>query len=90
MTMINATEVLAQHQLIILRRLRGGPLTEFELAQEIAGHSGYSVEQCADNMAEWLEQLRADGLIWSGALGNSEGQRLLAAALTRQGRELVG
>lgn len=87
--MVNTLDTLAQQQLVILRRLRAGPLTEFELAREIAEHSGYSVEQCADNMADWLEQLRLEGLVWSGALTNAAGQRLLAAALTRQGRELV-
>ncbi len=90
MTVVNALETLAQHQLVILRRLRAGPLTEFELAREIAEHSAYSLEQCADNMKDWLEQLRADGSIWFGALTNASGQQILAAALTRQGRELVG
>jgi len=87
---VNTLETLAQHQLVILRRLRASPLTEFELAREIAEHSAYSVERCADNMADWLEQLRLEGHIWSGSLTNAAGQHLLAAALTRQGRELVG
>lgn len=90
MMMVNALETLAQHQLVILRRLRASPLTEFELAREIAEHSAYSLEQCADNMKDWLEQLRAEGSIWFGALTNASGQQILAAALTRQGRELVG
>jgi hypothetical protein len=40
---VNTLDTLAQHQLVILRRLRAGPLTEFELAREIAEHSAYSV-----------------------------------------------
>ena len=87
--MIDTMEGLRQHQLVILRRLRGGPLTEFELAGEIAEHSGYTLEQCTDNMAEWLEELRSEGLIWSGALTNDAGQQMLAAALTRRGTKLV-
>jgi hypothetical protein len=81
---------LRQYQLVILRRLRQGPLTEFELAREVAGSSGFSVEQSSDNMADWLEDLRLQGLIWSGSLSNADGQFLLAAALTKRGRELVG
>ena len=87
--MIDAVNALQQHQLVILRRLRSGPLTEFELAGEIAGHSGYSIEQCADRMAEWLDELRAEGLIWAGALTNDTGQELMAAALSKRGRDLV-
>jgi len=82
-------EALRQHQLVILRRLRGGPLTEFELVREVAQHSGHSFEQAAELMADWLEELRVEGYIWSGALTNSSEQRLMAAALTKKGRELV-
>ena len=88
--MIDTLDALQQHQLVILRRLRKGPLTEFELASEIAEHSGYSVEQASDNMNEWLEELRAEGLVWAGVLTNSDGQHLFAAALTKRGTELVG
>ena len=87
--MIDTLEALQQHQLVILRRLRSGPLTEFELAGEIAEHSGYTMEQCADNMAEWLDGLRAEGLVWAGILTNDTGQQLMAAALTKRGRDLV-
>jgi len=80
---------LRQHELVILRRLRTGPLTEFELAAEIADHSGYTVEEAADQLGTWLEALRTGGFVWAGALLNAEGQQLMAAALTRQGRELV-
>lgn len=80
---------LAQHQLVIMRRLRASPLTEFELSREIAAHSGHSVEEAADKMAEWLGVLRNEGLIWAGVLTNANGQELMAAALTKQGRELV-
>ena len=85
----NTLQQLRQHELIILRRLRGGPLTEFELAAEIAEHSGYTAEQAADKLAGWLEELRTEGYLWAGALLNADGQQLMAAALTKQGRELV-
>ena len=87
--MIETLQALRQHQLVILRRLRVGPLTEFELAREVAGSSGFTAEQCSDNMAEWLIELRAEGLIWAGALTNAKGQELMAAALTDKGRNLV-
>ncbi len=87
--MIDTIDALRQHQLVILRRLRGGPLTEFELAGQVADHSGFSAEQCADSMAEWLEELRREGLVWAGELSNRDGQTILAAALTKSGRELV-
>jgi len=87
--MIETIESLAQHQLVILRRLRASPLTEFELAHEVTKHSGYSAEQCTDRMADWLETLRREGLVWAGSLQNADGQQIMAAALTRQGRELV-
>lgn len=87
--MNDTLQSLRQHELVILRRLRNGPLTEFELANEIAEHSGHTPEEAADNVAGWLESLRDEGLIWAGALLNAEGQQLMAAALTRRGRELV-
>ncbi len=85
----DALNMLRQHQLVILRRLRDGPLTEFELASEVAEHSGYSIEDASDKMSEWLSQLRAAGFIWFGFLTNDVEQSLLAAALTKKGRELV-
>ena len=88
--MTEAINSLRQHQLVILRRLRTGPLTEFELAREVAEHSGFTVEQCAERVVDWLEELKQDGLIWTGPLENSEGQRIAAAALTKRGMELVG
>lgn len=88
--MTNTLEALRQHQLVILRRLRTGPLTEFELASEVSEHSGYSQEQATEQMAEWLEALRGEGLVWAGQLANGEGQQIMAAALTKRGRELVG
>jgi hypothetical protein len=81
---------LRQHQLVILRRLLRGPLTEFELSQEVAGHSGYTPDEAADRMGAWLEELREEGLVWSGRLTNDSNQHIFAAALTRRGRELVG
>jgi hypothetical protein len=87
--MTNTIEALRQHQLVILRRLRGGPLTEFELVREVAEHSGHSYDQAAEMMADWLEELRLEGYIWAGALTNSSDQKLMAAALTKRGRELI-
>lgn len=87
--MMNTLEALRQHQLVILRRLRSGPLTEFELVREVADHSGYSHDQAAELMAEWLEELRLEGYVWAGALSNNTDQTLMAAALTKRGRELV-
>ena len=59
---------LRHSHLVIVRRLRNGPLTEFELAHEVAESSSYSEEQAADRMEAWLEELRVDGLIWSGRM----------------------
>jgi len=86
---VNTLQSLRHHQLVILRRLRHGPLTEFELGREVAASSSYSPEQCADQMSDWLDELRSEGLVWSGSLSNAAGQKLLAAALTQRGRELV-
>ena len=90
MTSASTIEDLRQHELVILRRLRTGPLTEFELSSEVSAHSGYTAEQAADLMGDWLEELKCRGLIWSGKLANDAGQYILAAALTRNGRALVG
>lgn len=89
MTQTPTIDDLHQHQLVILRRLRSGPLTEFELAAEVASHSGYSPAQCAERIAGWLEELQSNGLIWTGRLFNANGQFIHAAALTRHGKELV-
>ncbi len=87
---MNTLEALRQHQLVILRRLRKGPLTEFELVREVTTHSGHTQEQCEEKMAEWLEELRVEGLVWSGTLTNAGDQKMMAAALTRAGIEMVG
>jgi len=79
-----------QHQLVILRRLAKGPLTEFELANEIARHSGFSEDEAAARVREWLLELRDEGLVWAGTLSNQNGQEIFAAALTRRGREMCG
>lgn len=84
-----ALDKMPQHQLVILRRLKTNPLTEFELAHEVAEHSGYSNEEAADRMKSWLSELQALGLIWLGSLTNFSGQQLMAAALTALGRRLV-
>lgn len=82
-------EDLRQHELVILRRLRGGPLTEFELATQISEHSGYNYDEACDLLPDWIAKLREEGLVWSGQLTNAQGQSILAAALTRVGRELA-
>lgn len=83
-------ESLRQHELVILRRLRTNMLTEFELAAQVAEHSGYTPDQCAEKMPDWLVTLCRAGLIWAGQLVNDSRQRMWAAALTKNGRELVG
>jgi hypothetical protein len=55
----------------------------------VAEHSGHSAEECADRMASWLTELREEGLVWAGALTNDTGQQMMAAALTKRGKELV-
>ncbi len=83
-------EELGQPELVVVRRLSSGPLTEFELAHEVAVNSSYTPEQAADRVACWLNELREKGLIWAGTLLNKRGQSIMAAALTNRGRELVG
>ncbi|UCF34077.1 MAG: hypothetical protein JSV78_01980 [Phycisphaerales bacterium] len=88
--MLQTIDSLRQHQLVILRRLLHGPLTEFELSREVAAHSGYAPDEAAERMSAWLEELREEGLVWAGRLTNDSDQHISAAALTRRGRELVG
>ena len=83
-------DALGQPQLVVVRRLSCGPLTEFELAHEVAESSSYTTEQAADRIGGWLDELKEKGLIWAGTLLNKRGQTILAAALTNRGRELVG
>ncbi len=83
-------DALCQPELVVVRRLTSGPLTEFELAHEVAVNSSYTPEQAADRVAGWLNELREKGLIWAGSLLNKRGQSIMAAALTIKGRELVG
>ncbi len=82
-------DALGQHELVVVRRLSSGPLTEFELALEVVASSSYTPDQAADLMAGWLHTLQEKGLIWVGALSNKGGQRMMAAALTNRGRALV-
>lgn len=88
--MKTAIESLRQPELVIVRRLRDGPLTEFELAHEIAEHSGYEEDEATHRMSKWLEDLKRKGLVWVGILFNRRGQSILAAALACRGRALVG
>ena len=81
---------LRQHQVVILRRLRNGPLTEFELTAEVAEYSGYTADEAASRMAVWLEELQGRGFVWMGRLYNRRGQWISASALTGIGRRLVG
>ena len=80
---------LRQHQLVIVRRLRRGPLTEFELAHEVAAASSYTEDEASDHMARWLDELHAEGLVWAGKMSNAAGQEIAVAALTQIGRRLV-
>jgi len=82
-------DALCQPELIVVRRLRAGPLTEFELAEEVAVNSSYTPEQAADCVARWLDELREKGLVWAGSLFNKRGQTIMAAALTSRGRALL-
>ncbi len=82
-------DALGQPELVVVRSLSSGPLTEFELAYEVAVNSSYTPEQAADRVAGWLNELREKGLIWAGTLSNKRGQTIMAAALTNRGRELV-
>ena len=86
---ITTLDSLRQHQLVIVRRLRRGPLTEFELAHEVADASAYTEDEASERMAGWLDELRTDGLVWAGRMSNAAGQEMSVAALTKSGRELV-
>ncbi len=86
---LQAFETLRQHELVILRRLRNGPLTEFELAREVAESSTWSAEEAFARIGDWLEALRREGLVWSGKLFDQRDQFIVAAALTNKGRALV-
>lgn len=66
-------EALSNPALVVARRLRSGPLTEFKLASEVACHSGYSPEQATEELATWAQELFDRGLIWSGVLSNRRG-----------------
>ncbi len=83
-------DTLCQPELVVVRRLSSGPLTEFELAHEVAENSSYNPEQAADRVGGWLGELQEKGLIWTGTLLNKRGQSIMAAALTNKGRVLVG
>ncbi len=83
-------DALRQHELVVVRRLSTGPLTEFELADEVAEHSGYTPDQAADVVGESLHELREKGLIWSGTLLNKRGQSIMAAALTKKWKRAGG
>lgn len=87
--MIETLQDARQHQLVILRRLLKGPLTEFELATEVSAHSGFGPDEATALVREWLVELREEGLVWAGTLSNQNGQEIYAAALTRRGREIV-
>jgi len=87
--MIETLNDARQHELVILRRLLNGPLTEFELAGEVAAHSGFAIDDATALVRDWLEQLREQGLVWAGRLFNQNGQDVYAAALTHRGRDIA-
>lgn len=79
---------LRQHQLVILRRLRNGPLTEFDLSAEVANSSGWDREKAAERISQWLDELAANG--WVAIQIGGENHTYKVATLTDAGRELVG
>ena len=83
-------ESLSNPALVVVRQLRSGPLTAFELASAVASHSSYSPEQATDRLASGLQELFEQGLIWAGVLCNRRGQYMVAAALTNLGKRFVG
>ncbi len=80
---------MRHHQLTILKQLLPGPLTEFELSQAVSQSTGFGTGVAAEMMPQWLDELKTEGLVWSGSLFNSEDQSITAAALTLRGRHLV-
>jgi len=87
--MTDAIGAMRHHQLIILQQLVRGPLTEFELAQAVAQATGFEADIAAEMIPQWLDELRSEGLVWSGMLYNQQEQSIAAAALTNRGRDLV-
>jgi len=87
--MTDAIGAMRHHQLIILQQLVSGPRTEFELAQAVAQATGFEAEIAAEMIPQWLDELRGEGLVWSGMLYNADKQSITAAALTNRGRDLV-
>ena len=81
---------LSNPAVVVLRRLRGGPLTEFEMARAVSESFRYSSDQAADQLIFWLQELFDMGLVWYGVLSNACGQNMLTAALTKLGKELAG
>jgi len=82
-------EALSKPELAIVRGLVRGPLTEFELAVELASRSGCTPDHAEALLVQQLQELQKKGLIWAGSLSNSRGQVIMAAALTNHGRKLV-
>lgn len=80
---------LGQHEVVILRRLASGPLTEFELSREVAEASGFSESEAASRMSEWVIVLKNKGMLFAGSLTDMKGTSMIVAALTSEGRKLV-
>ena len=80
---------LTNPELTIVRRLRWNPLTEFELAHEVAASSAYTPEHASERITLWLKNLRELGYVWTGQLSNQKGQKIMAAALTTEGRRVA-
>ena len=87
--MSNTIGAMRHHQLTILKQLLRSPLTEFELCSAVAHSTGFGTDVAAELMQQWLEELKSEGLVWTGSLYNSENKAISAAALTTRGRNLV-
>ncbi len=87
--MTDTIGAMRHHQLTILQQLLRSPLTEFELCRAVAQSTGFGTDVAAELMPQWLDELKSEGLVWTGPLSNSEDQTISAAALTTRGRNLV-
>ena len=87
--MTDTIGAMRHHQLTILKQLLRSPLTEFELCHAVAQSTGFGTDIAAELMPQWLDELKSEGLVWTGPLYNSDDQSIAAAALTKRGRNLV-
>ena len=54
-------DALCHPELVVVRRLSRGPLTEFEHAHDVAVNSSYTPEQAAGRVTNWLNDLQEKG-----------------------------